>query len=140
MAYNIKLTFETPAREKFRGRDSFRLRCTASDAVGMPNEIFLANRELIDPDNPTAEMKVTFQAICSAFDLSIYPPNVPTEGQWPPFFRVASFDIPLPSLQVCDETIESIKNQVNSLINQHNNLDKLYIAQEVWIPGQPVTP
>jgi hypothetical protein len=137
MPYNIKLTFETPVREKFRGRDRFRLRVTASDAVGMPNEIFLANRELLDPENPTGDTKVMFQSICSVIDLDQYPINAIQTGQWPPFFRVAVIDIPLPSLDTCDYVIDQTKQQVASLIKQHNDLDKMVVADEVWIPGPP---
>src|SRR6187401_130581 len=137
MSYNIKLTIETPAREKSRGRDSFRLRVTASDAVGMPNEIFVANRELVDPDNPEGETRVMLQSICSMYDLSIYPANTAQPGQWPPYFRVSSFDILLPSLVVCDDTVEKIKLQVANLIEQHYIADRMEVVEEVWIPSQP---
>lgn len=137
MSHHIKLTFEAPSREYARGRDSFRFRVTASDGVNMPNEIFLAEHMLVDPENPESEVKFSFLSICSAYDLSIYPANAAVEGQSPPFFRVSVIDIPLPSLAVYDEVVEQVKAQVGSLLSQCDKLDNMEVVEEVWIPSVP---
>lgn len=121
--YSIKLTMSAPDVALFQGRSAFRLVVTASEAVGLPNEIFLHQRTLVNVD--TGQQQDEFVAIASAFDLSSYPANEPSVSQSPAYFRKAQLDILLPSVTVFEAVRDEISQQVQVLLNVLGKLDGL---------------
>ena len=136
--YGVKLTTSSPEVVRFKGRDTFRIVITASDAENMPNEIFGHKKTLVDPD-PANIQQDEFCFVCSAYDLSFYPANAPNPEQSPPFFRKATIDILLPSVTKFDEVYKEIKEQVDLLISVLGNLDTLGTPIVTWHPTAPTT-
>jgi hypothetical protein len=135
MSCRIKLTFQSPEVAKFLGRNTLRLRVTASDGEEMPDEVFLHQRTLVDAD--TDEWQDEFVAICSPYDLSDYPVDEPTTGQFPTYFRKATADIYLPGISVFSEVKEDIEAQIRFLVQLLNKLEELDTVEEIWIPDEP---
>lgn len=135
MTYRIKLTPYTPSIVKLDGRDTFRVRIVASDGEGMPNEIFGHQRTLVNPD--TLEYQDEFVFVCSAYDLSIYPAEEPSESQSPAFFRKDTIDILVPGVEMAAEVIAEVQAQVCHLVVLLEKLDELEALPPVWCPSPP---
>jgi hypothetical protein len=135
MTHKIKLIVESPTRVAFKGRDSFRIRVTASSGVNMPEEIFGHQKTLVDPY--TEETQDEFVFVCSPYDLSIYPANVPDEEQSPAFFRKSTVDILVPGIDMAEEVITSISEQVDELVKLLNRLDTLDEQTSTWYSENP---
>jgi len=129
--YSITLTFQTPEPVAFEGREVFRLVCTASNGVNVPNEVFGHEKTLVDP--VTGMQQDEFSFICSPYELSIFPANEPDPTQSPQFFRKASLDILLPSVQIFADTKDAIESQVSRLLDLLNLLDELQNTQIVTL-------
>lgn len=135
MAYRIKLTPYTPEIVRFKGRDTFRVRIVASDATDMPNEIFLHQKTLVNPNDGSTQDE--FVAVCSPYDLSIYPANTPAAEQSPAFFRKSEIDILVPGVEISSDVITSVMEQVSHLISVMNSLDEMEAQTPVWYPSAP---
>jgi len=135
MTYRIKLTPSTPSLVKFKGRDSFRVQITASDAEDMPNEVFGHKRTLVDPE--TNDYQDEFAFVCSPYDLSLYPANEPDPEQFPPFFRKATIDILVPGIEMAQDVITQVEEQVCHLVTLMGKLDELEEGTAVWCPDAP---
>jgi len=135
MSCRIKLTFQSPEVAKFLGRNTLRLRVTASNGEEMPDEVFLHQRTLVDTD--TDEWQDEFVAICSPYDLSDYPVDEPTTEQFPAYFRKATADIYLPGISVFSEVKEDIEAQIRFLVQLLDKLEELDTVEEIWIPDEP---
>lgn len=135
MTYRIKLTTQSPEVTKFKFRDVFRIRIIASDSEDMPSEIFLYQKTLVNPQ--TGEDTDEFIAICSPFDLSIYPANEPNPTQDPPFFRKDTIDVLLPSVETVDTFVTSVQEQVCHLISLLKKLDDISTTSVIWCPEAP---
>jgi hypothetical protein len=109
--------------------EGFRLRIDASQPVDMVAEIFLHQRELVDPK--TGEQQDTFVCVCSCFDLTIYPANEPDPTQFPQFFRKDHLDIILPGQSMAIEAWTAIYHEVLVMIESLNKLDVLQLGAEV---------
>jgi hypothetical protein len=115
--------------------EGFRLRIEAYDAVNMPAEIFLHQQTLVDP--LLGESGEEFVCICSCFDLTIYPANVPDATQFPQFYRKSVLDIILPSQSVAEEAWTAIYDEVCLLKTSLDKLDRLSLGETVRC-GDPV--
>lgn len=135
MAYRIKLTPFTPELIKFLGRDTFRVKVVASDGEGLPNEVFLHQKTLVDPN--TNSQQDEFVAVCSPYDLSIYPANTPAVDQSPAFFRKDTIDILVPGTEMAQDVINAVLEQVCHLITLLEKLDELEALAPVWCPSPP---
>lgn len=103
--------------------DCFRLVIYAEDAENMPNEVFLFEKTLVDPElNTTADHFVT---VCSPYDLTVYPVDAPDGEQFPAFFRKASIDILVPSSDLATTAWEAISTAVTELVAAMKRLDVL---------------
>lgn len=111
----------------------FRLRVRAHDAEGLPNEIFVYQLQLVDPN--TEEQKGLFRNIASAADLQELPINGITEGS-PTLFRLDTIDLLFRNVDFLNETFKLIKKDVTELIDTLNKLDKLEVKEDVLI-GAP---
>lgn len=131
MQYAITLTFQTPEPVTFRGREVFRLVCTASGGTNMPNEIFGHQKALVDPT--TGLQQDEFSFICSPYELSIFPANEPSVSQSPAFFRKAEIDILLPTVTMYTDTKAEITSQVDRLLTLLEALDTLQVEDVVTL-------
>lgn len=136
MTRRIKLTVQSPTRVKFRGEDTFRMVATASDGDGVPNEIFVHQRTLVNP--LTRRECDEFISVASAYDLSIYPANEPDDSQSPAFFRKSTIDILVPSVSVFDQAKIDLETQVCHLVRVLNRLDVLSETDTAWCPSPPI--
>lgn len=138
MTRSIHIEFQTPQRERLRGRDTFRIVATVVSAEEMPREIFGHQRSLVDPYN--GKFADEFAFICSAWDLSIYPANEPLATQVPAFFRKRVIDVLVPSVTLAEEFIATVQSQVATLVTTMNQLDQLATTQSFWYPAPPEEP
>lgn len=130
--YFITLTFEAPSIETFHGKEVFRLKCTASDGMYMPDEIFCHERTVVN--EALGESQDEFSHIASPYELSIYPTDEPASGQSPAYFRKAVIDILLPSVTLYEDTKTLIQAQVTRLLDLQEKLDALEDADVVMLP------
>lgn len=135
--YRVKLTPEMPELARFLGRDYYRVRITASDAENMPNEIFVFQKTLVNA--ATEETQDEFVCVAGPFDITSYPVGSPADDQTPPYFRLAEFDVLLPSSSLAVEFIADVQAQVNALINALRSLDRLLEGAAIWCPSAPTT-
>jgi len=133
--HRISLRIESPERTKFNSRSVFRQRVTAfGESSNMVPEIFLHQQTLGD------DVQNEFVAVCSAYDLSVYPADAPVENTEHPFFRLATIDILLPSITVVDEFVSSLKAQVAVLVGVLDTLDDMTTTEICQIPATTTTP
>jgi hypothetical protein len=123
MQYKISLTISTPTIVKFKGRDVFRCVVVASSPLGLPKEIFIHQRTLINPNTLTYQNE--FCAVASPYELSLYPVDEPNVDDDPGFFRKDTIDVYLPGIEIIDAFTEEVKYQVNHLLYLLCKLDDL---------------
>lgn len=115
--------------------NGFRLVIQASDGYLMPDEVFLFQRTLLNPDTQAYDDE--FIAVCSPIDLSDYPTAQPATGQTPAFFRKATIDLTLPSQTMAEDTWEEIRDQVAALRTSLTTMDRLVVREEFWAGTAP---
>ena len=134
MARQIDLTRYSEVIENVPSLETyaFRLKIVASNPVDMPAEIFLFQRNLLDPY--TNQYVDEFLAVCSPDDILQYPVNDPGNTD-PPFFRKDTIDVIVPSRTFAEDMWSDIQNQVNTLIKAMNAKDTLQLDETVTITG-----
>lgn len=137
MTRAIQLHIQTPEPMQFQGRGVFRVVIDVVQAVNIDEEIFLHQRTVVDPIQN--EYMDQFLAVCSPFDLSIYPANAPDPTQDPPFFRKSQIDFLLPTVDFAQEVTNEVQRQVRSMLDTANQLDQLTPGYTVWEPAEPST-
>lgn len=95
MQHTIQTTYAMQRDFILNVHDCFRLTITAHDAVGMPNEIFVYRVVPLQPAQP--EAVGAYSHVCSPVDLAEFPPTQPLPNAIPPWYRLASVDILLPT-------------------------------------------
>jgi hypothetical protein len=103
--------------------NAFRVRIEAYDNEGMPAEIFLHQKRLLD-----AEKQVEgedFCAIAAPDDFAKYPVNTPTPTQVPPFYRKKEIDVLVESREQALELWSLINTRVCALVEALNKKDIL---------------
>jgi hypothetical protein len=130
MARGITLNRYAQSRQYVENRgEGFRLRVTATDGEGVPEEIFLHEATLINPY--TGAYGEQFVCVCSAVDITLYPANVADVTQWPSFYRRAYFDIIVPSQDIADDTWTAVQAEVSVLIAALNKMEYLAESEAV---------
>lgn len=115
--------------------NGFRLVVQASDGYLMPDEVFLFQRVLLDPNTNTYDDEMV--AVCSPIDLSTYPTTRPAEGQTPAFFRKAVADLTLPSQTMAASLWAELHAEVTRLVSALNVMDTLVTQEETWVGSAP---
>ena len=115
--------------------DGFRLKVTASDGVLMPNEVFLFQRDVLNPLTGTYADHLV--AVCSPEDLVTYPITDPMVTDLPPFFRMAVIDVIVGSREIAEDAWSVLQEQVEGLVLALNRKDRLVPAGEVRL-GDPL--
>jgi hypothetical protein len=92
----------------------FRLRVVASAPVGMEAEVFRYVRRPADPVEGTDRDE--FSGVCSVLDYHELPLNEPAEDDCERQFRLAEFDILLPSATEAEEVWDLVRAEVDQLV------------------------
>lgn len=137
MSYYFRRVFSTPSLDAFEGRPCYRIACEISEAVAVTTKVFLHKRVPLEPGSE--ELVEEFVAICSPFDLTLFPADEPDGVTDPPFYRKASFDIPLPSVSAAAEVMTSVDAQLTLLCQLLSQLDVMAEVSDVWLPTSPPT-
>lgn len=130
MARSIQLRREEIESGTVGTIQGFRLRVTAHDAVGMPNEIFVFRVQTVDPESSI--QKGSFQNISPAKDLEELPINGTTVDE-PLLFRKDAIDLLFSSIDELNESWDLIQKDVSQLIDTLNKLDDLEVKENVLI-------
>jgi len=110
----ITLTPEFETDYEINGNVGFRLRVTASDGVGIDNEIFRYYQQPINPNTGSADS--SFSGVCSWPDLVELPIVEPLPEESPAGFRLDYFDIVVDSETIANEVWDLIQVQVEELV------------------------
>lgn len=111
----------------------FRMTITASDADGLPNEIFVFQRfPQIDANGQPVD---GFVNIASPADLEETLVNAITDPTRP-FYRLASVDLVFRNEDLLNEAWIGIQSDVNELIQSLKFMSRLAAAEEVSFGDQ----
>jgi len=134
MARYIKLTRSEIKEVNHYHIRGFRIRVEASDAVGMPNEVFVYARH---PPNPhTGEVVDEFLTVASFPDLAEYPANDPDPTKAFPFLRKSFIELDVRSMKDVENIWRLVVELVCFLRAALNRADQLVVAETVDC-GQP---
>jgi hypothetical protein len=115
--------------------DGFRFRVEAHDANQMPNAIFRYLRRQADAKGNTAD---EFDGVCSPPDLEEFGEGEPVAGAAPSFLRLDYVDLVFRSQSQAEDAWKVIVEDVTSLVDTLNAMDKIVEAQDLKI-GDPPT-
>lgn len=136
MTHAVKLRFEEPNEEVFRGLPVFRIRVTVIDYRGFEDDkIFVWRKTPYDPWAGTKHDE--FEGLCSVFDLTAYPINEPTAEQNPPRFRRNVAVITAPSVDIAKAGRSMLKDMVDQLCETADNIEVMTVTEETWFPAEP---
>jgi hypothetical protein len=107
--------------------DGFRVKIVASQGVLIPDEIFLFQRDVLNPQ--TGAYSDHLVTVCSPEDLVTYPVNDPMINDLPPYFRMSVIDVLVGSREIAEAMWDAIDEQVDHLIAALNRKDRL-------VPGE----
>lgn len=115
--------------------DTFRVTMTASDAVGMPNEVFLYCRRpaAIGQTEPSDR----FETVCSGVDIAAYPADDPEVGADPPYLRRASIDLRFDSQEMAERAIVEILSRLDRLKASLDRNEDLAALGPAWVGDAP---
>lgn len=129
--------------------DSFRFTMVVTDAVLMPNEIFLYEPlppgyacdpqppVIIGPQGsqgPQADgYCATFVGVCSPVDLVEYTAYSVAPDANPPYFRLSYVDLLFRSRKEADDIATEIKNDIARLVRSMNMNDLLGPPVKFWV-------
>lgn len=125
----VTLVRSEPTRVEGEQAPTWRVLITAEDPVLMPAEIFLFQRVYTDSAHTATRDELI--TVIQAVDITVYPTDDPTTGQDPPYFRLATIDVLVPSLDAADQMWVIIQASVTRLIQQLNRLDSVSVVESV---------
>ncbi len=132
---SIQLTLETPVRTFIASRgDVLRMRITASEAVGLDENIFLHQKSLRNAY--TGAVIDDYVHVASPFDLSIYPIGEPSPTQQPPFFLKNVVDIIVDNTATLADAWAVIQEAVQGLLDSMGRLEELTDHEVVTITSE----
>jgi hypothetical protein len=94
---------------------SFAQIYTASDGVGIDDNIFLMNQRPVDPTNLGGPQTADYVGVCSPYDLATWSVNAPAPGQT--LFRVLQVNRSFQNQNDADVEWTVVKEDVQLLIN-----------------------
>jgi len=110
----ITLTPEFEVDYEINGNQGFRLRVTATDGIGIDDEIFRYYQQPINYQTGVAAS--SFSGVCSWPDLVELPITEPLPEDSPAGFRLNYFDIVVDSETIANEVWDLIQVQVAELV------------------------
>lgn len=125
----ISLSRAEPERREGELVASWRVVITASDAVLMPNEIFLFERAWADDSHTTSVDNLV--TVATPFDFTVFPIDDPATGQDPPYFRKSVIDVSVPSLEAADWMWEELQSAVEELVSAMSRMDRVVDMETV---------
>lgn len=111
----------TVVREIFTSGNYRRLLVTVSAAAGLDSGVFLY-RQLPQRESEPTPTGV-FEGVCSPADMEAHPRNEPLEGAEPPWFRLDSVDLLLPSESELISAWQVLSEQLQTLLTTLANLE-----------------
>lgn len=114
--------------------DGFRFRVEAHDAALMPKAIFRYLRRQSDSEGNTAD---EFDGVCSPPDLEEFGETDPVTGASPPYLRLDYADLVFRSQSQADDAWKVIVEDVTSLVETLNVMDRIVEAQDLKIGDPP---
>jgi hypothetical protein len=113
----------------------WRVRIEVEGAVGMPAQIFVYRRELVD------EAKMNYEDVCvgvaSAADLAEYPVDDPDPGLAYPFFRKTYAIFDFRSIRMGSSAIDDVEAAIENLVQALNAADVLVPGKTVQVGDEP---
>ena len=116
---------------------AFRLRIEAADACGPdidPN-IFIYRRHPPDPE--THERFDEWCAVVGPVNLAELPVDDPPQDGSTPFFRKSFIEVDVRSADEAKGLWETVRDQVNILLDALERLDNLETVDDVWLGACP---
>lgn len=112
MPYSIRITYDTPVQQMIGGIGVFRLRVTASEAEGVPPEVFLLKRVLANSVGPT--YKEEFITVCTPRHIANHPANTPDPANG--YVRRSTFDLYISTPDLVAKSVSEIDRRVKLLL------------------------
>lgn len=129
---NIKLTFTEDSDVEIR--QSYDMQVTASDAVDMPNEVFVIQKRVAPAITVGEAAQDEFTSVADPLDIEEYPVS-PTVSPEIPFYRVSMIALRFRSYSLMQETKALIISDVNGLVYAINQALVQPVTEEVVING-----
>lgn len=130
----LKLAVWVPEPTKFKGVDAYRVRMEVTDAVVVSPHVFVHKREPVNPYALTYQDE--FSYVAGPSQIVTYPEVVP-DLEKSPYFRKSVVDVILPTVQIANRFIETVKQELACLIETYDLLDALELVSEEWIGTAP---
>ena len=130
MARSIKLTITPPAIQTIDGDTGYYVKFTLSEAVEMPNELFVYRLVLPSLENPDA---IAFSHLSSPHDIEEYPPSLATV-MYSDFFRTAEAEFLFKTIDMVVKYELEIQAKVADVVAKLNLLDTLTVTESINIP------
>jgi len=125
--HSIKLTRDAQLPHNVGNMQGYKFKVTAFDAIGMPAEIFRMYEQPLDPIAQTRTP--VYDGVASPTDLQNLPINAPVPPEY--HYRVSSFDVIYTAVILGDETWDSIKSDVEKLVESLAATDVLIVQETV---------
>ena len=109
----------------------YRMVIEVDEVCNVSENIFLYRVAFPNPE--TGESMSRFEAVCSPADLEQYPIGEPEDGG--SLYRLSAADLLFRSVNAADETWDSIRGDVEELVNTLNAMDNMLLVDTVVIDG-----
>ena len=116
--------------------DGIRLRVAVTCAEGLDSRIFAYR---LMPATVNGSLGV-FSHICSPVDMEEFPPQEPTIGQAPAWFRLAVVDVFTRSITTMSRLLQSIETDVRRLLASLAKMDTLRPGGVITVGDCTITP
>ena len=130
----LKLTVWAPAAVKFNGVNAYRVRMEVTDSVVVSPYVFVHRRTQVNPY--TLTYQDVFNYVAGPPQIVDYP-EVSPDLEKSPYFRKSVVDVILPTVQIADQFIATVKQELACLIETYDLLDALELLSEEWIGTEP---
>lgn len=125
--HSIQLTRTAQLPHNLGNLQGFRFTVVAHDAINMPDEIFRLYEQTLDP---IAQTRIpVYDGVANIADLTNLPINAPLPPEY--HYRVSSIDVDYTSEIEGDATWESIKSDVEALVNSLAASDRLIVEETI---------
>ena len=109
----------------------YRMVIEVDEVCNITANIFLYKVSFPDPE--TGETTARFKAVCSPADIEQYPIDEPESGGT--YYRLSSADLLFRAVSLADETWESIRGDVEELVETLNLMDVMELQETVTVDG-----
>jgi hypothetical protein len=125
--FGLELTRDISRYEVTGRPQAWRMRVRVTKYNNVDPNIFMFLRR--GPDQSTGDFHDTFEAVASPVDLEERPAGEPRPDEDPPFFRLSDIDLLARSMELLEETWQSILQDRDELIRTLTTLCELDPAE-----------